>query len=193
MAQTYAPPVLVFRLLSRSRVTTLLAVPTFALLTAAAAEIAIPLPFTPVPLTGQTFAVLLAGAALGWRAGAASQLLYVALGAIGLPYYAEDKGGWEVVTGATGGYLVGFIAAAAVVGWLAERKHDRRFNTTLAAFVIGSFVIYAFGAAGLMWRAGMDVNEAILLGVVPFVFGDVLKAAAAGALLPATWRLVGDR
>ena len=110
----------------------------FALLTAAAAQISIPLGFTPVPITGQTFAVLLAGGALGaWR-GAASQFLYIALGAIGLPFYADGDGGWSAATGSTAGYLVGFIVAAAIIGWMAERGQDRKVSTAIPAFLAGS-------------------------------------------------------
>ncbi len=190
---TYAPHVLTARILPRTRVSTTVLVVSFALLTALAAQWRIHLPFTPVPITGQTFAVLLAGVTLGVRAGAASQLLYVAMGAVGLPVFSGGTGGWEVVTGATGGYLAGFIVAAAVVGALAERRHDRHFSTTLSAFLVGSFVIYAFGVAGLIGLAGMGLSEAVLKGVAPFVFGDVLKAGLAAVTLPAVWRIVGDR
>ena len=116
-------------LLPRVRVRTPALVIGFALLTAVAAQITIPLPWTPVPVTGQTFAVLVAGAALGWRRGAASQLLYVAMGAVGLPFYADGASGWDGLSGATGGYLVGFVIAAALVGALAERRHDRSVRT----------------------------------------------------------------
>ncbi len=190
---TYAPHVLTARILPRTRVSTTVLVVSFALLTALAAQWRIHLPFTPVPITGQTFAVLLAGVTLGVRAGAASQLLYVAMGAVGLPVFSGGTGGWEVVTGATGGYLAGFIVAAAVVGALAERRHDRHFSTTLSAFLVGSFVIYAFGVAGLIGLAGMGLSEAVLKGVAPFVFGDVLKAGLAAVTLPAVWRIVGER
>ncbi len=190
---TYAPHVLTARILPRTRVSTTVLVVSFALATALAAQWRIHLPFTPVPITGQTFAVLLAGVTLGVRAGAASQLLYVAMGAVGLPVFSGGTGGWEVVTGATGGYLAGFVVAAAVVGALAERRHDRHFSTTLSAFLVGSFVIYAFGVAGLIGLAGMGASEAILKGVVPFVFGDVLKAGLAAVTLPVVWRIVGER
>ena len=191
--QTYAPPVLATRLFPRSRVATMLLVVGFALLTAAAAQLVIPLPFTPVPITGQTFAVLLAGGVLGLRAGASSQALYVALGAVGLPVYAERSGGWDVFTGPTFGYLIGFILAAAVVGFFAERKQDRNLATSWPAFLTGSLVIYACGVSWLMISLGMTLEEAVVAGVVPFLVGDLLKALLAGALLPITWRLVGDR
>lgn len=191
--ETFAPQVLTARVLPRSKVVAILAVIGFAALTALAAQWEIHLGFTPVPITGQTFAVLLSGAALGLRLGAASQALYLLLGVVGLPVYSGGTGGFEVYSGATAGYLIGFVFAAAVVGRLAENKHDRAFATALVAFLIGTFIIYGFGVAGLVVNLGMGVNEAILKGVAPFVFGDLIKAAAAGALLPTAWRLIGEK
>ncbi len=188
-----APNVLAGRLAAKSRIATVVLVVGFAALTAAAAQWRIVLPFTPVPITGQTFAVLLTGAALGMRAGAASQTLYLVMGMAGLPVFTDGGSGLGTFIGATGGYLIGFVAAAAVVGRLAEGRQDRTFPTALTAFLAGSFVIYACGVAGLVVNAEMSVNEAILKGVAPFVFGDLLKATAAGLLLPASWRLFGAR
>ena len=139
-------------LLHQSRVRDVIAVVGFALFTALAAQISIPLGFTPVPITGQTFAVLLAGGVLGANRGALSMGLYVALGAIGLPFYADGDGGWSVATGATAGYLVGFIVAAFVVGKMAEHGQDRKLSTSLPAFVAGSLIIYGFGATWLAIR-----------------------------------------
>ncbi|MDX1690922.1 MAG: biotin transporter BioY [Acidimicrobiia bacterium] len=178
------------RVLPRTRVTTTALVVGFALLTALAAQIEIPLWFTPVPITGQTFAVLLAGAALGWKAGAASQALYWALGAIGLPFYSGGEGGWTVATGATAGYLVGFVVAAALVGALAERRQDRDVLTAVPAFLAGSAVIYLFGVSWLMIDLGIDSTRALELGLTPFVIGDLVKVVLAGLALPAAWRLV---
>jgi biotin transport system substrate-specific component len=152
--------VLAGRVFPQRRVVTASLVAGGALLTALAAQIEIPLWFTPVPITGQTFAVLLVGAALGWRAGAASQLLYVALGAAGLPFYSGGDGGWEVVTGATGGYLLGFVAAAALVGLLAERRQDRLVLTAVPAFLAGNAVIYLIGVPCLAAVAGYDATTA---------------------------------
>lgn len=163
----------------------------FALLTAAAAQVSFPLPWTPVPVTGQTFAVLLSGAALGWRAGGASQLLYVALGAVGLPFYADGAHGWKVVSGATGGYLVGFIVAAAIIGALAERRQDRSVLTSVPAMLAGTAVIYVLGVSWLAHSVGVSGTKAMELGLVPFVIGDALKLVAAGVLVPAAWRLAG--
>jgi len=181
------------RVLPRSRVNSVLLVVGAALVTALAAQWEIRLPFTPVPITGQTFAVLLTGAALGMRLGAAGQALYVVAGAVGLPVYSGGEGGWEAArAGGTTGYLIGFIVAAGVVGYMAERRQDRTFPTMFTAFILGSFVIYLFGVIGLMITFGMTFTEAVVAGVVPFVLGDVIKAAAAGLLLPGAWKLVGE-
>ena len=163
----------------------------FAVLTAAAAQVRIPLPFTPVPITGQTFAVLLSGAALGATWGSASQVLYVLLGAVGLPFYAGGESGWDVVTGATGGYLVGFILAAFVVGSLAERRQDRTVAGSVPAFLTGTLVIYAVGVPWLYYAAdSITTGEAALAaGFIPFIAGDLIKIVLAGLLLPAAWKL----
>jgi biotin transport system substrate-specific component len=188
---TTATPTLAWQVTPRTRVTTAVAVVAVALLTAVAAQIRFPLPFTPVPITGQTFVVVLGGAVLGMRAGAASQLLYLALGAVGLPVFTEASGGWQVFQGVTGGYLVGFVFAAALVGWLAEQRYDRRFTTAVWLFALGNLVIYAFGVPWLMVVTGWGLAEALAKGVLPFLVGDLLKIAAAAGLTPAAWRLLG--
>lgn len=186
-------------LVDRSRTRDAVAVVGFALFTALAAQISIPLGFTPVPLTGQTFAVLLAGGVLGATRGALSMGLYVALGAVGLPFYAEGTGGWTVATGSTAGYLVGFVVAAFVVGRLAERGQDRTLSTAMPAFLAGSLIIYAIGATWLAIDLGLPLTaeagepSAISLGVAPFLVGDVIKALLAGAVLPAAWILADER
>lgn len=181
------------RAFPRSGVVSVLLVVSAAALTALAAQWRIYLPFTPVPITGQTFAVLLTGAALGWKLGAAGQLLYVAAGALGAPVFTDGSSGMEVITGATGGYLIGFIVAAGVVGWMAEHRQDRTFSTMFTAFLLGSAVIYLFGVIGLMVFADMTFAGAFEAGVAPFLLGDLIKAAAAGILLPGAWKLLGDR
>ena len=195
---TYAPPVLSRRLLlplSRidQRVATATLVVGFALLTAACAQIRIDLGFTPVPITGQTFAVLLSGAVLGSRFGATSQLVYVALGAVGLPFYAGGTGGWAAATGATAGYLLGFIVAAYVVGYLAENHQDRRFSTSVGAFLTGNLIIYVLGTAWLMYHLSWDLATGVEKGMAPFIIGDTLKILLAGGAMPTAWKLVGDR
>jgi len=157
---------------------------------AVAAQVSIPLPFTPVPITGQTFAVLLVGASLGAGRGIASLLLYVLVGIAGAPVYAEGAHGWAVVSGATGGYLVGFVAAAAITGRLAERRWDRRFSSALAAMLTGNVVIYLVGLPWLAIVLDTGLERTLELGLYPFVPGDVLKLYLAGMLLPGAWRLV---
>jgi biotin transport system substrate-specific component len=158
------------------------------LLLAALAQVEIPLPFTPVPITGQTFGVLLVGAALGSRRGAAAILAYLAEGALGLSFFAGGTSGLSVLTGATAGYLVGFLAAAYVVGRLAERGWERSFRTSILPFVVGTLVIYAFGVAWLSTIVG-SFGDGIRFGMLPFLFGDVIKLIAASVVLPAAWRL----
>ena len=160
----------------------------FSLLTALAAQIVVPLPFTPVPLTGQTFAVLLTGALLGPRLGALAMLAYLAEGAAGLPFFRGGAGGVGHFSGATAGYLVAFPTAAYVTGYLAERGWDRRFLTAAAAMALGSVVILAGGWAWLALALGGA--QAFRLGVAPFLPGDVVKIALAAAVLPSGWALL---
>lgn len=163
-----------------------------ALLTAACAQVSVTLPFTPVPITGQTFAVLLVGLGSGMTIGASSQALYVVLGAVGLPFYAGGDSGWEVATGATSGYLVGFVIAAALVGRLAEMGQDRNVITSIPAVLTGTVVIYVSGCIGLMIVVGYSLAEAVEKGVAPFLIGDAIKILLVGAALPLAWKLVGD-
>jgi biotin transport system substrate-specific component len=156
-------------------------------LVAIAAQFEIKLGFTPVPISGQTFAVLLVGAALGSWLGAASLALYFVVGLAGAPVYSGGDGGWTIVKGATGGYLVGFIVAAWLTGYLAERKWDRRFPTAVSALLTGNVVIYAFGLPWLAHVANTDLETTLEFGLYPFVIGDLLKMYLAGALLPAAW------
>ncbi len=153
------------------------------------AQISIPLPFSPVPITGQTFAVLLVGAALGSRRGLASMALYILEGALGLPFFAGGSGGVHVLIGATAGYLAGFLAAAYLTGWLAEHGWDRRFRSSILIFIGGSLIIYIFGVAWLAIVLG-SLQKAILAGLLPFLIGDALKLLGAALALPAAWRLV---
>lgn len=157
------------------------------LFVAAFAQIAIPLPFTPVPITGQTFAVLLVGAALGSKRGAASLGLYTLAGAIGLPFFAAGKSG---LSGPTVGYLVGFIIAAYVIGLLAEKGMDRSFRTSLIPFLVGTVIVYAVGATWLAVSLKMTPLDAFNAGVLPFLIGDAIKLLLAGVTLPLAWKLV---
>lgn len=163
----------------------------FSLVTALSAQIAVPLPFTPVPLTGQTFGVLLSGALLGPRLGALALLLYLAEGGFGLPFFAGGASGPARLFGPTGGYLLSYPLAAAITGLLAVRGWDRRPLTMLLAMLLGSLVIFALGAAQLSRFTG--THNAFRLGVLPFLPGDVLKALLAAGLLPLGRRWIGRR
>jgi biotin transport system substrate-specific component len=162
-------------------------------LTALCAQISFYLPGNPVPVTGQTFAVLLSGAALGANRGATAMLLYILIGMVGLPVYADGNHGVDVVTGATGGYLIGFLAAGWVVGKLAEAHYDRRVITALPLFLVGSAIIYAIGVPWLAVSADQSLGWAISNGFVDFIPGDLVKAAAAAGALPLAWKLAGRR
>jgi len=154
------------------------------------AQVAIPLPFTPVPLSLQTFSVLLVGAVLGSRRGVASMGLYALAGVAGVPWFSQHRSGWDF---ATFGYILGFILAAWVVGRLAERGADRTVPKTVGMMALGNLAIYAVGVPGLMLFANLSLAQALLVGVVPFLLGDALKIALAAGLLPTTWKLVGRR
>ena len=160
------------------------------LLVAAAAQIQIPLPFTPVPLSGQTFAVSLVGASLGARRGALSLGLYLLAGACGAPFFAGGAHGVATLLGPTVGYLAGFVGAATLIGGLAERSADRKPWTAFLAFLAGSGVIFAAGVVGLMATVGLGLKEAVVQGVLPFLPGDLFKSALAAGLLPGVWQVV---
>jgi biotin transport system substrate-specific component len=172
-------------------------------LTAAAAQVSVPLPFTPVPLTLQPMVVLLSGLVLGGRLGAASQLLYLAAGIAGLPVFAGSIAlppGPLRLIGPTGGYLLAYPLAAFVTGYLADRGFDRRYRTSCLAMLAGLIVIYAGGAAwlGLVARAAagqtpIGLQAALAAGVYPFVLADLFKLAVAAAIVPGLWRLTGRR
>ncbi|MQA97998.1 MAG: biotin transporter BioY [Streptosporangiales bacterium] len=155
-----------------------------------AAQVAVPLPFTPVPLTMQAFAVLLAAAALGPLRGVLGMAFYLLAGVAGVPWFTDGMSGAGMPSF---GYILGFVLAGAVVGGLAARGGDRSPLRTAATMTLGLLAIYAFGVPYLMVATGSGLGQALMLGVVPFLLGDALKIAAASALLPATWRLAGRR
>jgi biotin transport system substrate-specific component len=163
-----------------------------ALLTVVGAQIAIAVPPSPVPITGQTLAVVLAGGALGARRGAGSQLLYLVLGLF-LPVYSDGAQGFDVIWGATGGYIVGFVIAAYIVGALAERGADRRPVVACLAFAGGQLSIFAIGVPWLKVATDMSWGDAIHNGFTIFIVGGLVKAVLAGALAPSAWRLVNRR
>jgi biotin transport system substrate-specific component len=164
-----------------------------ALLIALGAQVSFPIPGTPVPVTGQTFGVLVAGGALGFRRGIASVLLYVLLGALGLPLFALGETGLNVILGVRGGYLVGFVLAGAIVGRLAELGWDRNLAGSIGAMLLGEVAIYAVGVPWLAASAGLDLGTAVQEGLTPFLLGDGMKMVLAAVVFPAAWWVVGRR
>jgi biotin transport system substrate-specific component len=197
----YGRPTLADRIFSRSIVTDLILIAAGTALTSVLAQIAIPL--WPVPITGQTFAVLFVGATLGLVRAAASMLLYLVLGLVGLPVFAPQANGSHLtglpaLLGPTGGYLVGFIFAAALVGLLAQREWDRKWLRTLVAFVVGTVVIYAFGLPWLYvslsnLHVANPLQATLAGGLYPFLIGDSIKAILAAIGLPLVWRALGSK
>lgn len=154
------------------------------------AQISIHLSFTPVPITGQTLGVLLTGTALGWRRGGAAMVLYAVAGLIGVPWFAAGASGY---VGASFGYVVGFIVCALLCGALAERRVDRSLLGSIPAMVAGEVVMYTIGVVWLAVALHVGAGKAIALGLTPFLIGDAIKAGAAALLLPAAWKLAGNR
>jgi biotin transport system substrate-specific component len=152
-------------------------------------NVAVPLPFTPVPLSLATFAVLLAGAALGPLRAGLGMGLYLLAGMAGMPWFAEQNSGWAF---SSFGYIVGYVLAAVLVGMFARRGADRSVARTAGVMVLGNLMIYAIGVPWLMAFVGVGLGQALVLGVVPFLIGDALKVLLAAGVLPATWRLVGE-
>jgi biotin transport system substrate-specific component len=159
---------------------------------ALSAQVSIPLPHTPVPLTGQTFGALLVGGAYGAKRGFVTLGAYLVVGGLGYGVFAQHASGWDVLklSSATGGYLVGMLVAAGLVGWLADRGWDRKATRSLATMVLGNVVIYAFGATWLAHALGVGAQSAWDLGIKDFLVGDAIKILLAALLLPAAWKLV---
>jgi len=192
--QLSARPTLIDRVVPRSFATDAALVFAGAVLTAIAAQVAIPM--WPVPITGQTFAVLLVGAVLGASRGALSMITYFSLGAAGLPVFTGAVAG--ITFGPTFGYLVGFIAAAAVVGWFSQLNWHKKVSGVLASFVIGNAVIYLFGLPWLAFALSnlglaSDVVAVLSVGLVPFLVGDAIKMTLAAAALPLAWKYLGSK
>ena len=195
----FGRPTLADRIFSRTLAIDVVLVAAGAALTAVAAQVVVPL--WPIPMTLQTFAVLLVGTTLGPIRGALSMVLYLAVGVLGLPVFAEAKSG-SLFSLTSGGFIVGFILAAVLVGWLAQREWDRRFVGTLVSFAAGTLVIYAIGLPWLyvslsnlgpaVWQDYLGFDSVLAAtfgaGVIPFLVGDVLKALLAAALIPLAWR-----
>lgn len=165
------------------------------LVIAALAQLVVVLPFTPVPISGQTLGVLLIGTAYGWRLGGLTLLMYLVQIAVGLPFAAGGAGGLEILTltTASGGYLWGFLVAAVLMGWLASRGWDRDFRSSLGVMLLGHIVIYVFGITWLMRSLEVGLQDALVLGLAPFVVGDTIKLLLAAGALPLAWRIVRRR
>jgi biotin transport system substrate-specific component len=163
------------------------------LFTALLAQVAVPVPGSPVPITGQTLAVVLTAASLGPLRGTAVQVLYIAAALVGLPFYSEASSGVDVVFGATGGYVVGFLPAAYLIGLAARHGADRTMWKSLPLFVAGQAVIFAVGVPWLALSTGMSAGQALDAGFYPFILGGVVKAAVASAVLGTAWALTRRR
>lgn len=162
----------------------------FAALTGVGGLIAIPLPFTPVPITLQTFFTFLAGAILGKYLGALSQLVYILLGVVGLPVFAKGSSGIGAILGPTGGYLLGFIPAAFLIGWILEGREKPPFVLIFLAMMVGLLAIYIPGVGWLMWVAKMSLVKALILGALPFLPGDAVKIVLGALIVKRAMRLI---
>lgn len=187
---TSRPGAVLADLLPASRTKDIALVVGGAALTGIAAQIALPVPGSPVPVSGQTFAALLVGTALGARRGFLSLALYAVVGMAGMPWFAEGASGYAMPSF---GYILGMLLAATVVGALARRGADRSMLRTAGSMVVGSVIIYAVGVPYLALATGMSFSAAIAAGLVPFLIGDALKAALAMGALPTAWNLIGRR
>jgi biotin transport system substrate-specific component len=177
-------PTLADRIFSRSLATDAVLIAAGAGLTAIAAQVVVPL--YPVPITGQTAAVLIVGATLGASRGALAMVLYAALGLF-LPVYSEGAQGIQVILGPTGGYIVGFVFAAALTGYLSQRQWDHRFLGGVAAFLAGTVVTFAFGLPWLAIALGLDLEQTLQGGLYPFIIGGIVKAVFAASVMRLVW------
>lgn len=168
-------------------------------LLAASAQLAVPLPFTPVPITGQTFAVLLLGAGYGWRRGLVTMLSYLAAGLAGAGVFSPDpatgraRTGEQMLHAPSAGYVVGMVFAVALLGWLSSRAWDRTLRSSVPQMLAASVVIYTFGLPWLAVTADLTPGQAVVKGLLPFLVGDAIKLLLAATTLPLAWRLVNGR
>lgn len=181
-------PTLADRLFSRGLVVDGLLITVGAVLTAICAQFSIYL--WPVPITGQTLAVLLVGSSLGSLRGTLSMVLYGALGVVGLPVFADSSSGLSVLMGPTGGYIIGFIFAAAFTGWLAQIEWDRKILRSICSFLAGTVVIYLFGLPWLAISLHLDLGQTLQAGFYPFIIGGVIKSLIAAGVVTLGWKFV---
>ncbi len=160
------------------------------LFVAAMAQISVPIPGSPVPVTGQTLATLLLGSAYGAALGVTTFGAYLALGAVGAPFFAQASHGYHVISGATGGYLVGMLFASAITGALAGRKWDQKITTAIFAMLIGNIATFTFGLIWLHHVTAQSWSWTISKGLTPFLLGELIKIAIASTTLPTLWRFV---
>ena len=189
-------PTLADRIVSRTRAMDVVLIVAGAALTAVSAQIAVPL--WPVPITGQTLAVLLVGVTLGAVRGGLSMVLYAILGIVGLPVFSESSSGWGVIAGPSGGYIIGFIFAAILTGWLAQREWDRKLLRAFVAFLAGSVVTFAFGLPWLATYLGAvgvpnDLNSVLTAGLYPFILGGIVKSILGAGIITLAWVAVARR
>jgi biotin transport system substrate-specific component len=187
---TTAYPPLIQRFVTLDSVIRLFLVLLGVAIISALAQLKLVLPFSPVPITGQTLGVLLIGASYGFSLGSLTLTSYLLLGALGLPLFADSSTGWQTVFGSSGGYLLGFILAAGTLGYLAERGWDRSYFKTTIAMLLANLLIYV---PGLLWlsRSAPDWPTTIQWGLTPFIIGDILKLVLAVGILPTIWHLLG--
>ncbi|CAG4916709.1 unnamed protein product, partial [Acidithrix sp. C25] len=173
---------------STNAISDVIAVMIYASFIGLSAQVVIHLPFTPVPFTGQTFAVVLGASVLGMSRALYGSILYLFAGLMGVPWFAGGSGGFSVASTPTFGYIVGFLFASALVGYLANRGFDKKIPSTIAQMVIGNVVIYLFGVTYLSYSLNLSLAKAISLGVAPFVLSDLAKVLLAAILLPSAWK-----
>ena len=178
-------PTLADRIFSRKLVTDIVLVASGAALVSLFAQLTVPM--YPVPMTGQTLAVLLVGATLGALRGIISLSLYAVLGIVGLPVFSDASSGFGVVAGPTGGYIIGFILSAGLVGWLAQRQWDHRILGALASFVAGTVATFAIGLPWLAVVLNLDLAQTLQFGLWPFLVGGLVKAALGAGIIRLAW------
>jgi biotin transport system substrate-specific component len=187
LSLTLGRPTLADTVFSRSLATDIALVGVGAAFTAVMAQIAVPL--YPVPITGQTLAVLLVGATLGATRGALTMVVYALLGVVGLPVFSAASSGFGVLSGTTGGYIVGFIFAAGFTGWLAQRDWDKKYLGAALSFLGGTVVTFAFGLTWLALVTGGTLEQVLAWGLFPFIIGGLIKAGIAAAIIPSIWKV----
>lgn len=190
LSLTITSPYVIDSVWERSKSSALVQIGILTAITIASAQIVVPLPFTPVPLTFQTFAILFGAAAIGPYKAFVSQVFYLLIAAIGFPVLASDKGGIEALFGATAGYLFAFLISSYVVGTIAKKLTTRKFLNVITGYLVGTIIIYVLGASWLSIFTGNGITYGITKGILPFIVGDIIKALLAASLLPVTWKII---